>query len=58
MSLSRNIILSFPNHVTTAVAVCDSIKYPVTKQMLLQIIDQIKHGILKRSADRASMGGV
>jgi len=46
---------SFPNHITTANAVCDSIRYPVTKDMLLTIIDRIKRGTLKRSADRASM---
>ena len=45
---------SFPNHITTAQAVCLSIQHPVTKQMLLQIIDQIKHGSLKRR-DRESM---
>ena len=36
------IIFSFPNHITTANAVCDSIRYPVTKDMLLTIIDRIK----------------
>ena len=45
---------SFPNHLSTAQAVCHSIQYPVTKQMLLQVIDQIKHGSLKRR-DRESM---
>ena len=45
---------SFPNHVSTAVAVCNSIKFPVRKENLLQIIDQIKHGNLRRR-DRESM---
>jgi len=45
---------SFPNHISTAIAVCDSIKYPVRKENLLQIIDQIKHGNLRRR-DRESM---
>ncbi|WAR17966.1 MCE1-like protein [Mya arenaria] len=30
---------SFPNHYTTAVAVCDSIKYPVTKEMLFRVVE-------------------
>ena len=46
---------SFPNHITTAMAVCNSIKYPVRKDDLLQIIDRIKYGNLKRSSDRAQM---
>nr|CAB3265660.1 mRNA-capping enzyme-like [Phallusia mammillata] len=31
---------SFPNSYTTAVAVCESIKHPVTKEILLRVIDQ------------------
>jgi len=45
---------SFPNYVTTADAVCHSIQFPVTKMDLLQIIDRIKHGNLKRK-ERESM---
>ena len=47
-------MFSFPNHITTAQAVLHSIQYPVHKHNLLQIIDQIKHGALKRR-DRESM---
>jgi len=46
---------SFPNHITTAMAVCNSIKFPVRKDDLLQIIDRIKYGNLKRSSERAQM---
>ncbi|XP_052235215.1 mRNA-capping enzyme-like [Dreissena polymorpha] len=30
---------SFPNHYTTAVAVCESIKYPVTKDILFRVTE-------------------
>jgi len=36
-------------------AVCNSIKFPVRKDDLLQIIDRIKYGNLKRSSERAQM---
>ena len=57
VDILNNLILyfSFPNHITTAMAVCNSIKFPVRKDDLLQIIDRIKYGNLKRSSERAQM---
>lgn len=34
---------STPNHITTATAVCDSIKNPVTEEFLINIIQNIEH---------------
>jgi mRNA-capping enzyme len=33
---------SYPNALKTAVSVCDSIKFPVTEEMLFSLIDQVE----------------
>nr|XP_039261736.1 mRNA-capping enzyme-like [Styela clava] len=38
---------SFPNSYDTAIAVCGSIKHPVTKQILFDVIDHRRYGLPK-----------
>lgn len=33
---------SYPNHVTTATAVCESIKHPITEERLIEIVKEIE----------------
>ena len=52
---------SFPNHITTAQAVMHSITNPVTKDMLLQIIERLRYRTAqsrRRTSERAQMGRV
>ena len=52
---------SFPNHITTAQAVMHSIQHPVTKDMLLQIIERLRYRTAqsrRRTSERAQMGRV